>query len=343
MREIYGEALEGVLAQYDIDVIDIKVESYKGKKGVWWIKAPDGYKILKKQSNSKETVGFIIAAVEYLQRRGIRIPQIIRTVDGGNYAYSGNNCYILSEAVYGKNPDYSNPGELKRTAQEMARFHKSSIGFTPPADCKPRVHLGKWPEKYRADVDKLKNFYAAEGSQPQHSAFGSIILKEFPHFLKRIENSIDGLEGSCYSSWVNSCIDTGCLCHQDFAAGNLVLTESGEFFVLDTDSVTMDIPIRDVRKLLLKIMKKRGGWDVGLARDILAWYQEKNPLDLCQWQVLKWELLYPHLFAGIMGKYYEKREKSWTEEKYLKRLKEMVHIEKTVEPVIQDFDTVIPR
>lgn len=342
MTEIYGESLDGVLAQYNIDVIGIKVESYKGKKGVWWIKNPDGYKILKKQSNSKETVDFIIAAVEYLQRKGIRIPKIIKTVAGKNYAYSNNSCYILSEAVYGKNPDYGSPGELKKTVQEMAGFHRSSVGFIPPADCKPRIHLGKWPEKYKADTDKFRNFYASENSQLQHSAFGSVILKEFSYFLKRIEDSIAGLEGSCYAGWVNSCVDTGCLCHQDFAAGNLVLTETGEFFVLDMDSVTIDIPIRDIRKLLLKIMKKRGGWDVGLTRDILAWYQEKNPLDASQWQVLKWELLYPHLFAGIMGKYYERREKSWTEEKYLKRLKEMVNIEKTIEPVIQGLDTTVP-
>lgn len=118
---------------------------------------------------------------------------------------------------------------------------------------------------------------------------------------------------------------------------------SGKLYILDTDSLTIDIPLRDIRKILNKIMKrKNNGWEYELTKNILRWYNEENPLKDYQWHFLNPTLTYPHLFVGIMSKYYERREKTWTEQKYVKRLKEMVSIEKSVEPIINNFEDIIP-
>ncbi len=343
MPKIDWDVIKSVLAEYDLNVTEVRTESYKEKKGVWWVKTPYGYKILKKHSNSRETIEFILAAVEYLQGKGIRIPDIIRTTGGEKYVYRDGHCYIMSQAVAGNNPSYNRMDELRRMVEELGRFHSASGGFVPPRDAKPRVHLGGWIEDHNRQRDKLEKYYLAESTCTEHTAFGETILKEFPYFLNRIKRSVEGLETSGYARWVSQAESSGCLCHQDFAAGNLMMTEAGETYVLDTDSITIDIPARDIRKLLLKVMKKRGQWDMRLTKDMLAWYQRENPLESWQWQVLKWELVYPHLFAGIMGKYYEKREESWTEGKYLKRLKEMVDMERSVDPVIDSFESLIPR
>jgi hypothetical protein len=62
MKETYKEDLEGVLAAYPIDVSGIRTESYKQKKGVWWIKTPEGYRILKKHSNSDRILAFTMSS-----------------------------------------------------------------------------------------------------------------------------------------------------------------------------------------------------------------------------------------------------------------------------------------
>ena len=67
------EDIQTVLKEYDIDVIGIKTESYKGKKGVWWIGTPAGQKILKKEAYSCKTLEFIIAAMEHLMCNGISL------------------------------------------------------------------------------------------------------------------------------------------------------------------------------------------------------------------------------------------------------------------------------
>ena len=344
MQNAITEELKMVLGEYDIEVLGIKNESYKDKKGVWWIQTPQGYRILKKQSNSDKTLEFIIAAIEHLMSKGVNIPEIFQTKKGSKIANISNHYYILSQAIQGKPPSYDKHKELRKIIEALAGFHAASRSFTPPENCKPRIHLGKQRENFQSKKEKLENFYVAEKSKTEHMVFGTTVLENFPYFDNRIRMAIEELEGSAYGQWVSDTESTAVgLCHQDFAAGNLLLTDSGSIYVLDMDSVTIDIPIRDIRKILNKVMKKRGGWDISLTKDMLTWYQEKNALVYSQWQVLKAELIYPHLFEGIMSKYYEVREKSWTQEKYLKRLEEMIIMEKSVECIIKDFDTIIPE
>ncbi|QEK13536.1 CotS family spore coat protein [Crassaminicella thermophila] len=334
--------IKTVLKEYDITVLNIKTESYKGKKGVWWIKTQKDYKILKKQAYSDKTLEFIIAAMEHLVKNGIYIPKIIKTKKGDSYVLLNETPYLLSEAINGKTLNYNSSENIKKIVTELANFHRASVGFVPPKGCKVRTHLGRWIEKYEKEVEKLKNYYDIECKKEIHSAFGEEILKEFPYFYKRMKKAIDGFNKSEYHKWVEEVKKEGCLCHQDFTAGNLIFTDKNEIYVLDLDSITIDIPLRDIRKILNKIMKRKKKWDLTLVRDILKWYHMKNPLKEYQWQVLKPTLTYPHLFSGIMGKYYEKREKTWTEEKYLRRLKEMIQIDKSLDKVIENFNKILP-
>ena len=129
------------------------------------------------------------------------------------------------------------------------------------------------------------------------------------------------------------------MCHQDFAAGNLILTSSG-LYVIDTDSITFDLPARDIRKLFNKIMKKSGKANSELAKKIINYYQSINPLIYDEWQVVKYDLMFPHLFLGAMSKYYNQREESWTTEKYMQRIKEMIDVEKTMAPIYDNFSSL---
>lgn len=336
------QEVNDVLLEYDLTVLGIKTESYKEKKGVWWVRTPDGFRILKKQSQSASMLDFIIGAVEHLQSNGIYLPKIIKTRSGANYAIINDTCYVLSEAIDGKALDYGSTENIRRIVQELARFHKASRGFVPPVNAKVRTHLGDWVEEYAEKMNKLKGYYDRELAQDEHTAFGKIVLDEFPYFYHRMETAIHELDQSAYHQYVEQAQAEGALCHQDFTAGNLLVDHADHLYVLDIDSMTMDIPLRDIRKILNKIMKRYGGWRENLVIEILQGYQEVNPLDASQWGILKPMLIYPHLFEGIMSKYYERREKTWTEEKYLKRLQEMILMDKSVEPIIDHFEQIRP-
>ena len=89
-------------------------------------------------------------------------------------------------------------------------------------------------------------------------------------------------------------------------------------------------------------MKKKCQWDLKSTSQILAWYNIVNPLEHWKWQVLKESLIFPHLFVGIMSKYYEQRDSTWPEDKYARRLQEMIKIEKSIESILQNFESIIP-
>ncbi len=341
IKDINAEPIDEVLNQYPYSVNGIRTESYKQKKGVWWVDTTSGMKILKKHPNSESMLLFILAAVSHLQENGILIPNVCKTSKGRLYVTVDDTCFILTDAVEGVNPAYNKPEELKALVREMARFHSASAGFAPPKESKVRRHLGSWIEDYGADIGRLKNQYAEELQKNEHGAFGGMILEVFPLFLNRMEDTMKGLSGIEYTAWVKKVSANGGLCHQDFAAGNILLNPSGKVYILDTDSLTIELPARDIRKLLNKVMKKNGKWDAALLKQVMSWYQQENPLTADEWAVVKMDLSFPHLFMGMMDKYYRRREKEWTEGKYISRLGEMIAVERSKEGVMNQFDTII--
>lgn len=339
MAVINQEPLNEVLGNYDISVLSIKNESYKDKKGVWWIQTTDGYKILKKISNSEDTLKYIISAVRHLIQNGIKIPGIIKTKSGNDYVNINGTCYVLSDAISGKTPSYDSSRELMAIIRELARFHRAAAGFHPLEGTKPKNHLGIWVQDYTEQIEDMNRFYRDELSVNGKDSIGKFILNEFPYFNKRAYEAIEALKGREYSDWVEKAGKIGCLCHQDFAAGNLIMTPN-EIYILDTDSITIDIPARDIRKILHKIMKKSGKWDMDLTRRVLDYYQSQNPLTQSEWQVVKMDIMFPHLFIGAMNKYYYQRDKEWSPQKYLQRLKEMAAFEKTIAPLLDNYQAL---
>ena len=339
--DLNSEPLNEVLEKYPYTVKGIRTESYKQKKGVWWVETTKGMKILKKHPNSEPMLQFLLSAIAHLQSKGIHIPRVNEAIDGSLYVKIGEVCFILIDAVEGVNPDYKKPEELNALTRELGLFHLASVGFIPTDESKVRQHLGNWRQDFSADAGRLKDFYNEEKNKTSHKEFGKIVLEVFPSFLQRMEAAITGLDGPEYAAWVNKIAVSGGLCHQDFAAGNILLNSSGRVYILDTDSLTIELPARDIRKLLNKVMKKNGKWEPALVENVLKAYQQANPLTIDEWAVLKLDLTFPHLFAGIMDKYYRQREKDWTENKYLSRLKEMIAVERSLEEVLKEYDEII--
>lgn len=342
MSPVTREPLEEVLKHYPLTVEDIRNESYKEKKGVWWVRTTSGMKILKKVSSSEQTLRFTLDAVRHLRKNGVLLPEVNKTSGGGEYVNVAGTCFVLTDAVEGKNPSYSSPEEMSLIASGLANFHRASTGFRPSEGTKPKYHLGTWPEVYSEKLEDIRSYYDILLAKGSHDAIESVILREFPLYYERGKRAIEGLKGTDYLDWSQEAENRGSLCHQDFAAGNLLLTDRKELYVLDTDSITIDIAARDIRKLLNKVMKKAGKWNSELAAGIFRNYQAKNPLSRSQWEVVRLDLLYPHLFLGAVSKYCERRDKEWSYEKYLKRIKEMAAFEKTAEPVLENFSRIVP-
>ena len=68
-----------------------------------------------------------------------------------------------------------------------------------------------------------------------------------------------------------------CLCHQDFGTGNVMLSKE-DGIVIDLDSVTYDLPTRDLRKIIGKRMMKLNDFSIKNIETILKFYETNNIL-----------------------------------------------------------------
>lgn len=335
-------SLAETLRAAGIPVRAVRAENFKEKKGVWWVEpgaGSGGVYVLKKLSVSRERLEFLLAAVAHLRRRGVLIPAPVAfPAFGRPYFERDGAFYILSEAATGRTPRYDAPGDLDLIARALAGFHLASRGFAPPADVKEREHLGRWPEDYRRKRERLEEF--AERAANDDSDFSREVLAAAPHFLDRARQAEEELERSAYARWCGEVAGQPILCHQDFAAGNLAVEETsppGRVWIFDTDSLTIDLPVRDLRKVLNKVLKKGDEWDQHKAGDFLRSYLRTFPLTPEQLDVLRVDLAFPHLFYGTVSKYFEGRESEWTKDKFTRKLRQVIDFEQSKERFLDEL------
>ncbi len=328
MNTVANEPLEHVLAEYDVDVNEITLETYKENRAVWWVDTNRGEKILKKMPLGKKRLLFVLSAMEHLTANGVNLPKIIRTKKKSPFVEIEGTNFVLSKAVSATPPNYNVSSQLAMIMQCMAGFHVASRGYQPPAEASIRSHLGIWPKIYLDQINALK-YFKEQAEQNKAGKFNAAFLKECDFFINLANNCLVALLHSPYNKLVKAAGQTVNLCHQDFAARNLGLTKKGRLYVFDTDDITYDLPSRDIRKICNEVMKKKGRWDSKQLRKLLQAYNSVNPMTPEDYVVLSIDMYFPYLFYGIARKYFLKLEKEWSEQKFLQTLINIVNTERS--------------
>lgn len=329
--------VQAVLAQYPLRVKNVSLISDKGKKAAWTVSTNAGTKILKKSPAAKQRLLFLIQAIKHLQKNGAPIPAMVTTTAGKDYSEdSEGSCYILSDAISGSQPSYSN-GDLLAIMKELGRFHLASRGFQSNSTTNERAHLGRWAQSYERHLDELIRFKSLVKSS-NSSEFEKLYVQHVDHYISQGKEALSWVQGPYYANWVNKAAVQKNLCHQDFAAANLIKTNSG-LVIIDMDSITFDLPARDIRKIFNKVMKKYG-WNSSKAASMLRAYREVHPLSEEECQVIYADLLFPHLFYGLASKYFNKRTE-WNRSNTLRKLQGYISSEKDREHVLASWRSIV--
>ncbi|WP_218185399.1 CotS family spore coat protein, partial [Calditerricola satsumensis] len=326
-----------VLERYPLPVSDVRLLSDKGKKAVWEIRSKAGVYVLKKTPLPAERQRFLNTAVHHLRRGGATLPAIIPTATGDDFVPVERSCYVLYEAVEGRAPNYEDADDLREILRSLAAFHRASRGYSPPPDARERSHLGRWERSYELRLAKLR-FYAERAVYEDHPV-ALAVRETSATFLREAETALALLHQPAYRQWVEKVGEERNLCHQDYAAGNLIVTEAG-IAAIDTDSLTVDLPARDLRKILNKVMKKLG-WDEARTHAMLAAYHSVHPLTADEYAVVAADLRFPHLYYGIVTKAFEDRAADWTPDKLLAKLHETIDTETAKMRVLDRWNDIV--
>lgn len=335
MGDLSQRPPEAVLEAYGCSGAAVTNENAKKKKAVWYVERPGTAWVLKRSPLGEERLRFVLDAADHLRSRGVRIPKLVTTQDGRRYVSVPEGHFVMIERVSGRTPTYDRADDRRKILQGLAAFHRAGEGFSAEGQADPRVQLGEWPGLY---LKRLNRLLEADGSGP----FWDEARPHHRYFVDAARSALERLQRSAYADWVEETRRRGGLCHQDFAAGNLILEPSGDLAVLDLDSVSVEIPARDLRKIVLKVLKKRDQWDDGLARSLLAHYQQVNPLGADRYEVVQIDLLFPHLYHGLIDKYLGDRAPDWSQEKFLTRLRQVVAFERQKTEALARSGTLTP-
>lgn len=286
-----------VLQSYNVKPENITVVQSGSVKTVWKVKTRKRELCLKRLRQAYDQVLFSVNAQIYIKSSGGNVPEVILDKDNSPIVQFNNELFVLYEWLVGRDLSFDNAKDLGYAVRGLAKFHSASKGYEADQGSKISSKAGRWVNQYMSMLKKLtlwKDMAKAQKSNPCSSAY----LKGIDSILKMGNLAIELLEKSDYKNKSSENSSSIVLCHQDFGTGNVILTQK-DVIVLDLDSVTFDLPARDLRKVIFKLEESNGTWNKKIISNVLESYCSINPLDDSEKEILYIDLLFPHRYLGL--------------------------------------------
>ena len=304
MRENTDRLAQDVLRRYRIVPDQVRLVQGGSIKTVWQVTAGSQALCLKRLRHTRDRALFSVGAQAFMAGRGAAVSPVLPAPDGEIMVEHEGYNFVLYQWLQGRGLVLSRKEDLAHGVRGLAAFHRDSAGYQPLAGARVSSKFGRLGNYY-ASVTKRLLLWQEQALEQGQNTVAQAYLEEVKPALELASRAMTLLEQSCYSAWIEQFTGRAGLCHQDFGEGNVLLGDD-RVYILDLDGVTFDLPVRDLRKLLLKQMSSRGKWDESLLHDVLGWYGEVYPLDPAQVQVLFVDLLFPHELHDNAKNYFKK-------------------------------------
>ena len=201
---------------------------------------------------------------------------------------------------------------------------------------KKEADLGKYHKLYQWKIQELegnKMLAQAHLDDP----FSKLFLEHADFMIERAKQSLKELDEIPYQQWTEQFRSEGGFCQQDFKMSHFI-NINGDPFMKELPSVTIDLPTRDLRILLNKVMMKLGVWDLQLALSMLQSYDKTHSLTENQYKVLWMELRFPYTYCFLVHQYYLHQNPTWNSEKYTKELQLIIDMELSKNQFLHEFN-----
>ncbi len=332
------EYLLKILQFYPFELGEVKLVSSRSGRTTWEFETEQGIKVLKQADMKPHRMLFIAGAHAHLLNKGIPITPIHATKNGAVCIGVGELAYVVYDKIEGNEMTYYNKDQMTKTFEFAGKFHTASEGYQRADNSHKRGRVGKWHKLYRWKLQELEGNKQIALSYP-HDPFSALFLQYVDKMLERGRNALKALDEPEYEQWSIETIDVKSFCQQDFTLARFTEID-GAPFMKELHSITNDLPSRDLRILLNKVMKKLSVWDDELAMEYLSAYDSVHPLTKDQYKVLWTDLAFPHVFCSIIHKYYLSQKRSWSDEKYIWALQNIIAVEDSKDEFLQRFPEI---
>ncbi|GAA0121242.1 MAG: CotS family spore coat protein [Clostridium argentinense] len=327
-----------MMREFEIErQFDIKIESIKPNKGVYFLKTDDGAKCLKKINYGTQKLLFVYGAKEHLYKSGfLNIDRYFLNKEGNPYALVNEDIYTLSQWIDGRECDFYNDDDLVIAAKNLAYMHIASKGYEPPENSKLKSDLGRWPhliEKRIKSFDKMKEMVRKKKNHKYD--FDMNYLKSVDYYKELSKKALENLNSSDYFEICRQTEENKSFCHHDYTYHNIIINDNNEVNVIDFDYCKREVRVYDISNFLIKVLKRRE-WDIKYANLIIDAYNSISPLEKEEYKVLYSFLLFPQRYWRLCNRYYY-NEVNWIQNTFNKKMEELISEQEKFGIFIKEF------
>lgn len=287
--------------------------SFTPVRRAWRVETPEGPLFLKCTALTSPELAFVAPALQYLRQQGESAPRLFRDYRGRPWVGRGRYSFLLTEWVEGREASFTNPADLGRAVEAVARLHGRGEGFHAPLAGHVRVEWGRWPEKFGRRAAQLETFRAE--ARAAGGPFDRAWLALWPLHAWQARRALKLLERSAYPRLTAAGTRRPVICHHDLSERNFLLGEHGEVWLVDFDYCVQDLPLHDLANLLHR-QGQATGWEPEVARASLAAYDRLRPFRRPDRRLLLALLAWPHRYWLLGWQRYVERL-PWSEQRWL--------------------------
>ncbi|ODG89657.1 hypothetical protein BED47_14670 [Gottfriedia luciferensis] len=332
MDAFFSDLVKKVIANYPLEVKHESLKYIDEKKAEWPIDTNIGEVLLKKVLIDEKYIEFMIYAIDYLRDNGVFTPEVLTTKLGDGFVKMKDEYFMLFEAVNGRRPNFESEEDLILLMNGLASFHKASIGIELTTE-QVSIIQSNWKKDLQNKFLKLTKWKEERAKLKHQNEIDKLYLKNINTVLMQCEKALAIID-KYIAEEVEEKAKT--LCYLNFNVDDLTIGEDGNLYFLNMSSLNIELPIHDMRRILNIAMKEKN-CNAKLMKKIIIAYQEINPLSCIQYQRLKADLLFPHLFYDVFSAHYENKDTLWGDPSLVLKMKKIITFEFNKERVISSF------
>ncbi|MBN1044170.1 CotS family spore coat protein [Clostridium botulinum] len=313
-----------MMREFEIErQFDIKIETIKANKGVYYLKTNKGERCLKRINYGPQKLLFVYGAKEHLIKNGFGdLDRYYLNVNDEPYALVNEDLYTLSEWLEGRECDFRNIDEVKIAAKTLACMHEASKGYDPPENSKLKSDLGRWPhlmEKRTKSLDKMKDIIRKKNIK---NDFDMIYLKSVEFYRELGKQALQTLKESNYYELCMIAEEEKTFCHHDFTYHNIIIDSNEKPHIIDFDYCKREVRTFDISNFMIKVLK-RVDWNIDFAKAIIESYNSVSKLREDEYKVLFAYLQFPQRYWRLANRYYY-NEVNWGQNTFTNKLSSII-------------------
>lgn len=300
------------------------LETISPTRGVYLIRTDKGVYCLKRLNYGIQKLLFVYGAKEHLISKGFtNIDRYLLSTDGNPYVEYGDDIYVITEWVDGREADFRNRDETLKSASELGRLHMTSKGYEVYDGAKLKSDLGRWHHLMTKRRDGLKKMKSIAEGKLDKSEFDRLYIDSVDLYVGLANEAIDTLSMSKYDDVVERTLYEKSFCHHDYTYHNIIFDRNNNIHIIDFDYCKYEIMAYDTTSFLIKVLK-RNDWNFEFAKELIEEYDKQNPIMEDEYMVMLSFLKFPQRLWRLANRYYY-NEANWPDNTFLRKMREIIN------------------